>query len=448
MKKESGIDYQNGRKFWSFIAPRKHGLPAIRAEGWPRGSIDHFILSGIEGANLTPAAGADRRTLVRRAYLDLHGLPPTTEQTQAYVLDDRPDAWERLIDELLASPRYGERWGRHWLDLARYGDSNGGDENHAYPFAWRYRNWVINAFNQDMPYDQFVKWQIAGDVLEPDHPGAIAATGFLVCGAFDGLKPSGDKQRRIMREDEMEDIVGTVSQSFLGLTVHCARCHDHKFDPIAQKEYFQMASALAGVHRGDRTVPAGVDVAGKRKEIEMLSQKLAEADGVVRKRLLVGIASDESGQDRDGLPQPVSRWSFEKDLRDEIGNLHGEARGSARVEGGSLVLDGKTGFVLTAPLTTTLKARTLEAWVQLDNRGQRGGGVIGVQGVSGEPFDALVYAEKESGHWMSGSSGYQRTSSFRGEVEKEAQAKFTHLAVVYQEAVSYTHLTLPTKRIV
>lgn len=406
--------------WWSLQPVTRPEVPQVKQVDWVRNPIDAFVLAKLEGMGLKPTPEATEGIIARRLFFGLTGLPPVPGATAD-------------VDLLLASPHYGERWARHWLDVARYGESNGFEYDQLRPNAWTYRDWVIDAFNEDMPYDQFVKWQIAGDVLEPDHPGAIAATGFLVCGAFDGLKPSGDKQRRIMREDEMEDIVGTVSQSFLGLTVHCARCHDHKFDPIAQKEYFQMASALAGVHRGDRTVPAGVDVAGMRKEIEMLSQKLAEADGVVRKRLLVGIASDESGQDRDGLPQPVSRWSFEKDLRDEIGNLHGEARGSARVEGGSLILDGKTGFVLTAPLTTTLKARTLEAWVQLDNLGQRGGGVIGVQGVSGEPFDALVYAEKESGHWMSGSSGYRRTSSFRGEVEKEAQAKFTHLAVVYQE---------------
>lgn len=413
-------DERADESWWSLQPVVRPEVPAVKQASWVRNPIDAFVLARLEEMGLRPTPEASEGILVRRLHFGLTGLPPVPGATSD-------------VDVLLESPHYGERWARHWLDVARYGESNGFEYDQLRPNAWTYRDWVIDAFNDDMPYDQFVKWQIAGDVLEPNHPGAIAATGFLVCGAFDGLKPSGDKQRRIMREDEMEDIVGTVSQSFLGLTVHCARCHDHKFDPIAQKEYFQMASALAGVHRGDRTVPASSDVAERRREIEELSRKLAEADGAVRKRLLARPEQDEVKRSLEGLPQPVSRWSFDRDLRDEIGSLHGEARGKARVEGGALVLDGKTGFVLTAPLTRTLKARTLEAWVQLDNLAQKGGGVIGVQGVTGEPFDAIVYAEREKGQWMSGSSGYRRTSSFSGQVEKEAQANFVHLAIVYQE---------------
>ena len=154
---------------------------------------------------------------------------------------------------------------------------------------------------------------------------------------------------------------------------------------------------------------------------------------MVRKRLLDRLAKDGAKKDRAALPPPVSRWSFDSDLRDEIGALHGEARGTARVEGGALVLDGKSGFVLTAPLVKAIKARTLEAWVKLDNLVQRGGGVIGIQGTAGEPFDAIVFGEREPGRWMSGSSGYRRTSSFGGEEEKEAQSQFVHMAIVYQE---------------
>ena len=406
--------------WWSLQPVARPEVPEVKNAAWVKNPIDAFILSKLEEMGLEPAPEASATVIRRRLHYGLTGLPPA------------PGA-SADIDALLASPHYGERWARHWLDVARYGESNGFEYDQLRPNAWTYRDWVIDALNSDMAYDQFVKWQIAGDVLEPGHPGAITATGFLVCGAFDGLKPNGDKQRKIMREDEMSDIVGTVAQSFLGLTVNCARCHDHKFDPIAQKEYFQMASALAGVHRGDRNVPAGVNVAGKRKEIEALSSKLAEADGMVRKRLLAKLAKDGAKKNRDGLPQPISRWSFDSDLRDEIGALHGEARGTARVEGVALVLDGKTGFVLTAPLPKAIKARTLEAWVKLDNLGQRGGGVIGIQGSSGEPFDAIVFGEREPGRWMSGSSGYRRTSSFGGDQEKEAQSQFVHMAIVYQE---------------
>ncbi|MBL48964.1 MAG: hypothetical protein CMP28_08420, partial [Roseibacillus sp.] len=284
--------------WWSLQKVVRPPVPTVKAKDWVRNPIDSFILAKLEEMGLEPGQEATEAVIRRRLHFGLTGLPP--------ALGASAD-----VDALLASPHYGERWARHWLDVARYGESNGFEYDQLRPNAWTYRDWVIEAFNEDMPYDQFVKWQIAGDVLEPNHPGAIAATGFLVCGAFDGLKPSGDKQRRIMREDEMEDIVGTVSQSFLGLTVHCARCHDHKFDPIAQKEYFQMASALAGVHRGDRTVPASSDVAERRREIEELSRKLAEADGAVRKRLLARPEQDEVKRSLEGLPQPVSRWSFD-----------------------------------------------------------------------------------------------------------------------------------------
>ena len=416
----AGGEEKADESWWSLQSVSRPEVPAVKKADWVKNPIDAFVLSKLEEMGLEPAPEASEGVIRRRLHFGLTGLPPA------------PGA-SADVDALLASPHYGERWARHWLDVARYGESNGFEYDQLRPNAWTYRDWVIEAFNEDMPYDQFVKWQIAGDVLEPNHPGAIAATGFLVCGAFDGLKPNGDKQRRIMREDEMEDIVGTVAQSFLGLTVHCARCHDHKFDPIAQKEYFQMASALAGVHRGDRNVPAGVDVAGKRKEIEELSRKLSELDSTVRKRLLVKLEQEDTREIQGDFPQPVSRWSFDKDLRDEIGTLHGQARGSARVEGGALVVDGKTGFVLTAPLSKSIKARTLEAWVKLDNLGQRGGGVIGIQGSSGEPFDAIVFGEKEPGRWMSGSSGYRRTSNFGGEEEKEARSQFVHMAIVYQE---------------
>ncbi len=409
-----------GEDWWSLQKVVRPPLPGVKKKDWVRNPIDTFILAKLEEMGLAPAPEASERVIRRRLHYGLTGLPP------------QPGAGAD-VDALLASPHHGEHWARHWLDVARYGESNGFEYDQLRPNAWTYRDWVIDALNADLPYDQFVKWQIAGDVLEPNNPGAIAATGFLVCGAFDGLKPSGDKQRKIMREDEMADIVGTLAQSFLGLTVDCARCHEHKFDPISQKEYFQMASALAGVHRGDRNVPAGIDVAAKRKEIESLSRKLAEADAIVRKRLLAGLKKDDAKLDRTALPLPVSRWSFDRDLHDEIGALHGEARGSARVEGGALVLDGKSGFVLTAPLTKAIKARTLEAWVRLDNLGQRGGGVIGIQGTGGEPFDTIVFGEREPGRWMAGSSGFTRTESFGGEEEKEAQSQFVHMAIVYQE---------------
>ena len=234
---DADIAERADESWWSLQKVVRPALPAVQNEAWVRNPIDRFILARLEAQGLRPAPEAATGTLSRRLHFTLVGLPPT------------PDA-ESDVEKLLASAHYGERWARHWLDVARFGESNGFEYDQLRDHAWPYRDWVIDAFNDDMPYDRFVKLQVAGDVLEPDNPDAIAATSFLVCGAFDGLKPAGDKQRKIMREDEMEDLVGTVTQSFLGLTGHCARCHDHKFDPVSQKEYFQLASALAGVHRG------------------------------------------------------------------------------------------------------------------------------------------------------------------------------------------------------
>ena len=263
--------------WWSLQKVKRPEIPEVKNKKWVRNPIDHFILSKLEENGINPSPEADTRLITRRLHFDLTGLPPGP--------DSNSD-----INELLESPHYGERWARHWLDVARYGESNGFEYDQLRPNAWTYRDWVIESLNKDMPYDRFARLQIAGDVLEPNNPGAITATGFLVCGAFDGLKPSGDKQRKIMRQDEMEDLVGTVSQAFLGLTVHCARCHDHKFDPILQKEYYQMASALGGVHRGDRDVPASGDPSILKQKRDFLTSRLENGDKKIRELILKAVS--------------------------------------------------------------------------------------------------------------------------------------------------------------
>ena len=237
-------------ELWSLQPPSEQPTPTVSDTGWPLKPLDHFILSRIEAAGQHPTEGAGRKTLVRRAYLDLHGLPPTTEQTQAFVADDRTDAWERLIDELLASPRYGERWGRHWLDIARYSDSNGMDENIAHPHAHRYRDYVIAAFNDDKPFDQFVIEQLAGDLLpardlEQTREQTIAA-GFLSVGPKMLACDDPDKMRR----DIVDEQIDTTGRAFLGLTLGCARCHDHKFDPVSIEDYY----GLAGIFMSTKTL--------------------------------------------------------------------------------------------------------------------------------------------------------------------------------------------------
>jgi hypothetical protein len=248
---KAGIDVEKGRGFWSFRPPVDPPLPAVRDEDWARTPLDRFILAALEAKGLRPAPAADRRTLIRRATFDLTGLPPTVAEIDAFLADDSPDALARVVDRLLASPRYGERWGRHWLDVARYADSNGLDENVAHGNAWRYRDYVIDAFNRDKPFDRFLREQIAGDLLpaeggEAEAHERLIATGFLALGPKVLAEPDEAK----LEMDIVDEQVDTVGRAFMGLTLGCARCHDHKFDPIATTDYY----ALAGVFRSTRTM--------------------------------------------------------------------------------------------------------------------------------------------------------------------------------------------------
>jgi hypothetical protein len=247
------IDFDQARQAWAFQPPKASSPPAVKNLAWPRSDVDRFILARLEREGLLPVADADRRTLIRRVTFDLTGLPPTPEDVEAFVNDPQPDAFERVVDRLLASPRFGERWGRHWLDVARYAESTGMERNQTYPFAWRFRDYVIDAFNADKPYDQFLREQIAGDLLASDDPATrnerIIATGFLAIG------PKGLNERNAEKYamDVVDDQIDATCRAILGLTVSCARCHDHKFDPIPTTDYY----ALAGIFRSTETL-AGV----------------------------------------------------------------------------------------------------------------------------------------------------------------------------------------------
>ncbi len=244
------IDMDEGRKHWAFQKPVKHEPPSVKTEGWAKTDIDRFLLAGLEANGLHPVHDADRPTLIRRIAFDLTGLPPTPDQVQAFVEDKTPGALETVIDQFLDSARFGERWARHWLDVARYAESNGKETNLPYPHAWRYRDYVIAAFNQDKPYDQFIKEQIAGDLLrsgnERDQAEKIIATGFLALGP----KGLNDRDRRQFQMDLVDEQIDVLSQSMLGLTLACARCHDHKFDPVTQRDYY----ALAGIFLSSETL--------------------------------------------------------------------------------------------------------------------------------------------------------------------------------------------------
>jgi hypothetical protein len=295
-----GIDLAKGRQFWSYVPPVKSAPPLVKDGQWVASPIDQFILAKVEEAGLAPAPDADRRTLIRRVTFDLTGLPPTPEEIAAFEKDRSPDAYERLVDRLLASPRFGERWGRHWLDVARYAESSGKESNVMYPHAWRYRDYVIASFNADKPYDRFLREQIAGDLLphssDDERAEQLVATGYLAVGTK-GHNTRGDAQFRFDLVDEQIDALG---QGLLATTIACARCHDHKFDPIPQQDYYAMAgiflstdtaygtyrtqgndhpSTLLELPAGAKNVPNGPTMPGPVRRAVEQQQQRAAAEG-------------------------------------------------------------------------------------------------------------------------------------------------------------------------
>jgi hypothetical protein len=387
-------------------------------------AIDEFVAEKLKEKGLTAGPQGDRRTLIRRLYFDLIGLPPTAEE----LASDEP--YEVIVTRLLDSPHYGERWARHWLDVAHFGESDGFEYDRMRPNAWRYRDWVINALNSDMPYDEFARLQIAGDVLRPKDEAAITATGFLVGGVHDSLLPKGEIMQMIMRQDELEDLVGLVSQTFLGLTVNCARCHDHKFDPIRQSDYYRLAAALAGVKRGNREIPV-VPPADLVARHEQAGKQLRGIEDVAR---VAALAKRKAEVERlPSPPRPLAQWDFEGDANDSQGKLNGTIEGAAKLGKGVVIFDGRTGFFTSPPLVHNLREKTLEAWVQLGHLQQRSGGVIGVETLDGKVFDSIVFGEKQPKRWLAGSNNFARTQAIeKAADESEAADRFVHVAVVYE----------------
>jgi len=248
--RRSAIDYEKERQAWAFRPHSSPGLPAVADSAWPHDSVDHFILARLEAQQLSPAADATPTALLRRLYYDLTGLPPSAAEVAAFISDPSEAALEQVVDSLLASPSFGEKWGRHWLDVARYSDSNGGDRNFTFFQAWRYRNYVIDSFNNDRPYYEFVRQQLAGDLLpsanDQQRHDQLVASSFLALGP----KMLTERDKEKLRLDTADEQVDTVGRAFLGLTLGCARCHDHKFDPVSQQDYY----AMAGIFRSTQVV--------------------------------------------------------------------------------------------------------------------------------------------------------------------------------------------------
>jgi hypothetical protein len=284
-------------KHWAFEPIHAVDAPADPT-GWSTGAIDRFVAAKRRQHSLEPVGQADRRTLIRRATFDLIGLPPTPEEVEFFRNDDRPDAYERLVDRLLASPHYGERWGRHWLDIVRYADTAGETADYPVPDAWRYRNWVIEAFNRDQPYDEFIREQIAGDILaaripkdqlaaDPSvrrhHDDLIVATGFIAISRRFGFNITADRHLTI------EDTIDTLGKSVLGLALGCARCHDHKFDPISSKDYY----ALYGIFDSTRYPFPGCEHTKVPRDMVPLQPMNPQDDGKAKASLAYAVAEGE-----------------------------------------------------------------------------------------------------------------------------------------------------------
>jgi hypothetical protein len=238
------------RRYWAFQKVVKPAIPAVKDRAWAQNPIDALVMAGLEAKKLRPNPPADKVTLIRRATMDLSGLPPTPEDVQAFLADNSPDAFAKVVDRLLASPQYGERWGRHWLDLARYADTNGFKSDEPRPNIWRYRDYVIKAFNEGKPYDRFIREQIAGDELYPNDLNARIAVGFNRHFTDETNQPVIE----LRRQETLTDITDTTASVFLGLTYGCARCHDHKFDPILHKDYYRLQAFFADIREQDDLV--------------------------------------------------------------------------------------------------------------------------------------------------------------------------------------------------
>lgn len=281
---------------WAFKTPIRPTIPEVANHAWATNEIDRFILAGIEAQGIRPAPRADRRTLIRRATQDLHGVWPTIDEVTAFERDESPDAWTKVIDRLLASPRYGERQARRWLDLVRYADSNGLDENLALGNAWRYRDWVVGAFNDDMPYDRFVTEQIAGDLLPPSDDEKKDFSRWTAGGLFVlGPKMLAEQDKQKLTADVVDENIDVLSKTVMGLTIACARCHDHKFDPIATRDYY----ALAGILRSTATME-NLAFVSRWKQRELATKaEIAQRDAWRAKREKVEKSLRESGEIAD-----------------------------------------------------------------------------------------------------------------------------------------------------
>ncbi len=456
-----------GTDWWSLQPLREPSPPRPRTatRQWMASPVDRWVLAGLEEAGLRPAPEAGRRDLIRRASFALTGLPPEPEEVDAFEKDSSPDAYETLLDRLLASPRYGERWARHWLDLVRYAESEGFERDLPRYHAWPYRDYVIRSFNRDKSYLQFAREQMAGDVMEPATRDGVVATTMLTLGPVDavGLTSAIPQERASIREDMLEEMLGTVTQTFLGLTVNCARCHDHKFDPILQEEYYRMKSAFQAVWPPTRPVPEqGLDVLfphgspllapEEKRSRDARRASLESRTEAARAALGDLYRGARPAETFDDAPVPLARWTFETDGRADFAPLHlklvgqvetseGKLRRKALPEdapGDELVEedgpDGGPGFGVSRMLGKEIRAKTLEAWLDVQGMPETAATVMEIRGLSGyrgASVDGIRFVAGDNPRWDNSSIGSFRSKDTGGPPEKFEPGAQVHVAIAY-----------------
>lgn len=459
------------QQWWSFQPVKDPSVPKVKDGKWSKEPVDRFILAKLEEKGLSPAKPADKRTLIRRASFVLTGLPPKPEEVAAFLADNSPKAFESVVDRLLASPAFGEQWARHWMDLVRYAETHGSEGDPDIREAWRYRDYLIRALNADVPVNQLIKEHIAGDLLPQPRLNTAEGINESMLGIASlrfnehGFQPVDTLAEQVKTVDNQIDV---VTKAFEGLTVSCARCHDHKFDPVSQKDFY----AMYGVFASSRPAQVMVDtpeVLNKNKAeltalkaqiksalaerwlsavkdelpamlernrngwtdeqmepLRDLEREVAGYEATARARVL-----QERGKKPSNLPQPLAQWSFEGDAKDLNGVLDGELRGGAVIKNGRLVLNGSDAFMESVPLKQDLREKTLEAWVYLGNLQQRAGGVVTAESIGGKIFDAIVFAEKESKQWVPGSNNFKRSQTLGGQPESAKPEEAVHVVLTY-----------------
>ncbi len=452
---------------WAFLPVADPAPPEVGDPAWNAHAIDRFVRAAQTQRGLVPSPEADRTTLIRRVSLDLRGLPPTLGEIDAFLADHEAGAYERMVDAMLASPHFGERMAMLWMDLARYGDTNGYHFDSDRP-VWLWRDWVIDAYNRNMPFDEFTVWQLAGDLLPDASVDHRIASGFNRNTRFN---EEGGADPEEFLTSYANDRTVTLGRIWLGLTLNCAECHSHKYDPVSQKEYYQLtaffnsleevgAGGVSGFHGKPVPPVMRVMTPAMQEERAAASHRAESLERAIAGQVAAAVTAyrdpapdgTRAGPSESlaaweaelaawqpaAAPPAASTWDFAAGAAaDTTGSLGGELQGGAQLTPDGLALDGRSAHVVTSPLSADLRAKTLEAWVRLSNLDQRGGAVMTVQSLDPDPgrqvFDAIVFGEREPRHWMPGSDYLKRTDNFGGAPETEAATAFVHVAIAYDE---------------